>query len=96
MFSMSAGTRERLRLAHKEKVAVSYEDDIFSTPASLMNHARSSPAEKFKIRSIRLLNEQKAPHVEALERVLRHGLNRARGFFRNSIEQTVEGAKSSV
>lgn len=62
---------------------VSDEDDIFSTPASPMNRARSARAKKFKIRSIRLLNEQKVPRLQALESTRGRGLNRARGFFRN-------------
>jgi hypothetical protein len=95
MFSWSLAI-ERQRLAHKDDVAVSYEDDIFSTHASLMNHASSSRAQKFKIRSNRLLNEQKVPHVQALESALRHGLNRAGGFFRNSIDQTIESAKTPI
>jgi hypothetical protein len=60
---------------------VSYEDDIFSARASLMNHALSSRAQKFKIRADRLLNEQKVPPLQTLERTLGHGLNRMRGFF---------------
>ena len=94
MFSLSAA--EHPPLAQKGNVVVGYEDDIFTTRASLMNHVRWSRAEKFKIRSNRLLNEQKVPHVEALERVQRHGLNPARGFFRNSIDQTIESAKSAT
>jgi hypothetical protein len=62
--------------SHKGFVAVS-----FSTPASLIEHALSAGAQKFKIRSIRLLNEQKIPHAQMLESTLRRGLNRASRIF---------------
>ena len=78
---MKRSAIERERPSAQDNVAVSCEDNIFSTRASLMNLALSSRAKKFKIRSIRLLNEQKVPRAQTLESALRHGLNRARGFF---------------